>query len=232
MRAASELLFARWMAKILVIEDEPQMRRNLCRILEFEGFAVLHACNGLQGVQIALNDPPDLVLCDVMMPRLDGHGVLAELRKRRETSSVPFIFLTARGEKSDLRAGMNLGADDYLTKPATTDELLQAINARLERQRLQGQRPRETTPFRLNFTSTAPLQRFGLTTRESEILSWVAQGKANSDISVILGISEGTVKKHLEHVFEKMGVENRNAASVRALEILNEPGMCESGSRF
>ena len=127
------------------------------------------------------------------------------------------IFLTAKGEKQDLRAGMNLGADDYLTKPVTATDLLAAVSARLERER-----KRPLPEFQPNFSSAAPLeQALSLTAREAEVLLWVAQGKSNPEISTILGTAENTIKKHLHHVFEKIGVDNRNAATVLALEILS-----------
>ncbi|MEI9863504.1 MAG: ATP-binding protein [Limisphaerales bacterium] len=115
------------MNKILIIEDQPQMRKNLVIILEMEGFQVVAAENGRRGVELALNEPPELVLCDVMMPELDGYGVLAALRAEAATATIPFIFLTAKGDKLELRKGMNLGADDYLTKPVSRDDLLAAI---------------------------------------------------------------------------------------------------------
>ena len=119
--------------KILVIEDEAEMRRNIVTILEMEGFEVLQASHGRDGVELARAELPDLVLCDVTMPELDGHAVIAALRSNEGTVGIPFIFLTARAEKSDLRTGMVLGADDYLTKPVDADELLEAIRTRLER---------------------------------------------------------------------------------------------------
>jgi DNA-binding NarL/FixJ family response regulator len=172
---------------------------------------------------MARREQPDLILCDVMMPRLDGHGVLAALREDRATAAIPFIFLTARGERTDLRTGMNLGADDYLTKPATASELLAAIEARLKR---ESQRP--PAEFVPDFSSPAPLEALGLTTREAEVLLWVAQGKSNVEISTILGAAENTVKKHLQNIFEKLGIESRNAATVRALEVLNNPSAARS----
>ena len=105
------------MKKILVVEDEPEMRRNLTTILRLEKFHPLPAENGRAGVELAKKEKPDLILCDVMMPGLDGYGVIAALGGNAETVTIPFIFLTAKGEKPDIRAGMNLGADDYLTKP-------------------------------------------------------------------------------------------------------------------
>jgi len=214
------------MKKILLIEDQPQMRRNIATILEMEGFEVTTAENGRRGVEAARSGKPDLILCDVMMPELGGYGVLQALREDKFTATIPFVFLTAKGEKTDLRAGMNLGADDYLTKPVTKDELLAAIGARLARQRTHAERLQEQIEqidFTPKFDSAVPLEAMGVTPREAEVLLWVAQGKSNADIAVILGMAEKTVKKHLGNIFEKLGIESRNAAAVRALEILSKP---------
>ncbi len=121
------------MKKILVIEDNPGVRENLEEVLELYGYEVSTAANGKEGVQQALNDPPDLILCDVMMPELDGYGVLNILSSKAQTSDIPFVFLTAKTEKSDMRRGMNLGADDYITKPYYKDELLKVIELRLQK---------------------------------------------------------------------------------------------------
>ncbi|EEF60125.1 response regulator transcription factor [Pedosphaera parvula] len=204
------------MKKILVIEDEPEMRRNLLTILRLEKFEPSGAQNGRLGIELAKKEKPDLILCDVMMPELDGYGVLKALREDKSTASIPFIFLTAKGEKIDQRNGMNRGADDYLTKPVAKADLLGAISARLSRREEQIQRE-----FKPNFDSSEPLLALGLAPREAEVLLWVTQGKSNGDIASILGISEWTVKKHLLHIFEKLGVESRNAATLRALEILS-----------
>jgi DNA-binding response OmpR family regulator len=122
------------MKTILVIEDQPDMRENLATILEMEQFAVLVAENGRQGLELARKAKPDLILCDVMMPEMDGHEVLTSLRQDQNIAGTPFVFLTAKGEKQDLRDGMNLGADDYLAKPVGADELLATISARLARE--------------------------------------------------------------------------------------------------
>lgn len=121
------------MKKILVIEDNLEVRENLEEILELSGYDVVAAEDGKVGVQKALASSPDLILCDVMMPQLDGFGVLNILSKRPQTANIPFVFLTAKAEKSDLRRGMNLGADDYITKPFYKDELLSVIETRLRK---------------------------------------------------------------------------------------------------
>src|SRR6201984_1541191 len=137
----------------LVIEDEPEMRRSLTTVLRLEQFRALPAENGRIGVELAKKEKPDLVLCDVMMPELDGYGVIAALRADTETVAIPFIFLTAKGQKPDIRAGMNLGADDYLTKPVAKADLLGAIRTRLERALQQA-----VPEFKPNFDSAKPLE--------------------------------------------------------------------------
>src|SRR6266496_4190932 len=122
------------MKRILLIEDHPPMRENLVLMLQMEGFEVLCAAHGRRGLELARSAAPDLILCDVMMPELDGYGVLHALRADPATATIPFLFLTAKGEKLDQRIGMNLGADDYLVKPVAKDEVLAAIAARLQRQ--------------------------------------------------------------------------------------------------
>jgi DNA-binding NarL/FixJ family response regulator len=204
------------MKTVLLIEDEPHMRRNVLRMLELEGYRAVGAEDGREGVAAAKKERPDLILCDVTMPELDGHGVLEELRKDPTTATIPFIFLTARGEKTDLRAGMNLGADDYLVKPVSLKDLLAAMKARFEKAKLTSGRGTKPT-----FESSKPLESLGLTPREAEVLLWAAQGKTNAEIGLILEASTATVKKHVEHVLEKLGVENRQSAAVRALEILS-----------
>jgi YesN/AraC family two-component response regulator len=122
------------MKKILVIEDEGQSREMFLEFLTAEGFEVIGAENGLIGVQQAQQQLPDLVICDILMPVLDGYGVLTTLRQDSMTAVIPFIFVTARGTKAELRQGMKLGADDYLIKPLTVEELLEAVTIRLEKQ--------------------------------------------------------------------------------------------------
>jgi len=121
------------MKKILLIEDNNEVRENTAEILGLSNYEVITAPNGKIGVELAGKENPDLIVCDIMMPELDGYGVLYMLSKKPETSSIPFIFLTAKAEKADVRKGMSMGADDYLTKPFEEMELLHAIEVRLKK---------------------------------------------------------------------------------------------------
>jgi len=206
------------MNTILIIEDQPDMLANLVTILRMENYVVLTALTGRQGLAMAIEEKPDLIICDVMMPEMDGHQVLQALRENSTVAATPFIFLTAKGEVRDLRRGMNLGADDYLTKPVTATDMLAAVEARLRRAQI-----RPPASFAPHFASSKPLELLGLTAREAEVLLWVAQGKSNPEISSIIGAAENTIKKHMQHIFEKLGVESRAGATLLALECLANP---------
>jgi len=120
------------MRKILVIEDTPDIRALIMEILETRGFQVTCAENGKNGIASAEKEVPDLILCDIQMPEMSGYEVLVKLRQNEKTATIPFIFLTGVADKMQIRHGMELGADDYLTKPFTLQELLAAVTARLE----------------------------------------------------------------------------------------------------
>lgn len=119
------------MKKILIIEDTKSVRQEICFILRYEGFQVFEAENGNIGVEIAKKNLPDLIICDILMPELDGYGVLKQLNQELRTSTIPFIFLTAKVTVKEVRNGMKMGADDYLTKPFTRKELVEVVRVRL-----------------------------------------------------------------------------------------------------
>jgi CRP/FNR family cyclic AMP-dependent transcriptional regulator len=121
------------MKQILLIEDNQVVRENTAELLELANYKMLVAANGKVGVDLALKHKPDLIICDIMMPELDGYGVLHMLSRNNETSSIPFIFLTAKTEKAELRKGMEMGADDFITKPFDDVELLKVIEIRLKK---------------------------------------------------------------------------------------------------
>lgn len=120
-------------ARILVIDDEDSVRLPLMGVLEANGYALASASNGREGIHIAREQEPDLVICDIMMPEVDGYGVFEALQKDPHTAIIPFIFLTAKIDPADVRGGLGLGADDYVTKPFEVRDLLDAIRVRMER---------------------------------------------------------------------------------------------------
>jgi two-component system, sensor histidine kinase and response regulator len=145
------------MSTILIIEDEPQVRENIQEILMLSDFDTLIAPNGQIGLEIAKEKLPDLIICDIMMPELDGFSVLSALRQNEATMNIPLIFVTAKAERSDFRQGMDFGADDYLTKPFTTEELLNAITSRLEKQALiKLQAEAKLDELRMNIAHSLP----------------------------------------------------------------------------
>ncbi len=202
------------MKRVLIIEDEPHMRAHIVELLTMEGYSVAQAPNGRAGVDAAIQHQPDVILCDVTMPDMDGFTAITHIRNTPELNAVPFIFLTARGDARDVRTGMNLGADDYLPKPFTTQDLLAAIESRLHRvQKVQ-------SSGQPDFTSATPLEQLRLTPREAVVLLWMAQGKSNADIATIIDSTVGTVKKHAQHIFDKLGVDNRSSAMIIARDVL------------
>lgn len=130
------------MAKILVIEDEILLREEVMEWLTVEGYEVLGAEDGLAGVKLAINHLPDVILCDIAMPKLDGYEVMMVVRSNEATQLTPFIYMTARASQDDIRRGMESGADDYITKPFNYRQLMQAIQTRLEKKALYDQRQR------------------------------------------------------------------------------------------
>jgi CRP-like cAMP-binding protein len=156
------------MTKVLLIEDNDEVRENTAEILELANYEVETAVNGKAGVDRAHNFSPDIIICDIMMPELDGYGVLHILGKNADTASIPFIFLTAKAEKADVRKGMMLGADDYLTKPFDETELLDAIEIRLKKVHLL----RKDLP-----KDAAGLDEFFATVREMNNLAKLSENR-------------------------------------------------------
>jgi DNA-binding response OmpR family regulator/DNA-binding CsgD family transcriptional regulator len=121
------------MQKVLIVEDETSLREEIAGILRFENFAVIEASNGKEGIKLAMDQNPDLILCDILMPGMDGFELFECLNKKENTTKIPFIFITALDDRKNTRKGMNLGADDYLTKPFTRAELMNTINSRIQK---------------------------------------------------------------------------------------------------
>lgn len=163
------------MKKILLIEDNADVRENTAEMLELAGYSVKTAPEGKTGVQLAMQDKPDLVICDIMMPILDGYGVLHMLSKHADTATIPFIFLTAKSERGDFRKGMGMGADDYITKPFDEMELLNAVEIRLAKSRrlkdIQAEGMEGLDQIVEEFRKDHPNQK--LISEEREVVSYV-----------------------------------------------------------
>ncbi|MTJ48753.1 response regulator [Dolichospermum sp. UHCC 0259] len=193
------------MKTILIIEDEPQIRNNIREILHLSDFNTLVAENGLQGLELAKDKHPDLIICDLMMPELDGYGVLTQLRQDSDTATIPLIFLTAKSDWSDLRRGMELGADDYLTKPFQTEQLLQAITTRLDKQAISDQQTQE----KLNTLSRS--------------ISSSLPHEINTPLNHILGISNLLIEEYdiisREEILEMLASINKAGKRLHELTI-------------
>lgn len=191
-------------ASIVLIEDDPASRENVHLLLELEGYAVRSAANGLTGLDLVLTGvAPDLVLCDLMLPGLDGFGVLEAVRRKPLLADLPFLILTANTERTSQRQGMNLGADDFITKPFTAEELLTAVATCLRRHRgragAAGLDPEEARRLDL------------LTMRERELLIRIGLGMTSRGIAEDLGISPKTEQAHRARLMLKLGLPNAQA---------------------
>jgi len=203
------------MYSILIIEDDPSYCRMMDVILQMEGFTVRIASNGKSGLALLREKRPDLILCDIMMPDLDGHTVLETLKRERAFADIPFIFVTAMGDRADVRLGMSAGADDYLPKPFSADELLAAVTGRIRRhEMILLQRDKAA------FQEEHDILREKITRREREVLLMVGKGVISRDIAECLGISLKTVEVHRTNLMNKLAVAN--AASLARWAVIAE----------
>lgn len=186
------------MNKIVLIEDNTEMRENIQEILELADYEVFTAENGKTGVELIKNEMPDLILCDIMMPELDGYGVLYMINKNPKTSGIPFIFLTAKSERSDFRKGMNMGADDYLTKPFDDTQLLSAVERRLERIKMFSQKEEGNVfeNFLSNVDGIKELENLSKTKRHKKYAKKDTIFYEGDSPNFLYYISSGRVKTH------------------------------------
>lgn len=212
---------------VLVVDDAPDTLRMLCDALAREGYTVLVARDGQQALDRLDVVLPDAILLDGVMPGLSGFETCQRIKAHPQGDVVPVIFMTGLSETADIVAGFDAGGVDYVVKPLRIEEVLARLNthvrnARAAREaRAAVQRASEASSALSALSdvaaaSTERLSHAGLTPRETEVLTWLARGKTNRDIADILGMSHRTVNKHLEHIFEKLGVETRAAAAALA----------------
>lgn len=210
---------------VLVVDDAPDTLRMLCDALGREGYTVLVARDGEQALSRLELITPDAILMDAIMPGWSGFETCQRIKAHADWSAIPVIFMTGLSETADVVAGFASGGVDYVVKPVRIEEVLARLsthvrNARMAREALAALEADRAE--RAERAATAPgadtsrLDEASLTPRETEVLTWVARGKTNRDIADILGMSHRTVNKHLEHIFEKLGVETRAAAAALA----------------
>ncbi|HET8871133.1 MAG TPA: response regulator [Aquabacterium sp.] len=204
---------------VLVVDDAPDTLRMLCDALACEGYTVLVASNGAQALERLAYVVPDAILLDAVMPGLSGFETCRQIKANESWTHLPVIFMTGLSETADIVAGFAAGGVDYVVKPVKIEEVLARLqthvrNARIARAAQEAAEQQGTVRHEPEIPNR--LLDAALTPRETEVLSWLAKGKTNRDIADILGMSPRTVNKHLEHIFEKLGVETRAAAAALA----------------
>jgi DNA-binding NarL/FixJ family response regulator len=191
------------MYSILIIEDDPSYLSMMETILQMEGFVVRTAADGGAGLVSIGQNKPDLILCDIMMPGMDGHSVLEVLKGEHAFANVPFIFVTAMGDRADMRRGMSAGADDYLPKPFSAEELLAAVTGRIRRHEMIHLHHGSAV-----FQEEENILRTKITRREREILLMVGQGITSREIAGRLGVALKTVEVHRANLMNKLDASN------------------------
>ncbi|MDE2077922.1 MAG: response regulator [Burkholderiales bacterium] len=199
---------------VLVVDDAPDTLRMLCDALAQEGYTVLVARDGQQALDRLAYVLPDAVLLDAVMPGLSGFETCRAIKAHASWAHLPVIFMTGLSDTADIVAGFAAGGVDYVVKPVKIEEVLARLQTHVRNARITSAAQEEAA--RSAPEVPARLIDAALTPRETEVLSWLAKGKTNRDIADILGMSHRTVNKHLEHIFEKLGVETRAAAAALA----------------
>ncbi|MFM7217598.1 MAG: response regulator transcription factor [Bacteroidota bacterium] len=209
--------------RILVVDDEKMLRESICTLLDLYGYKAEGAENGLQARQLFDEFQPDLVLCDVKMPQMDGYEFLHSLRQGTGTIGIPFIFMSAKVEKDDIRKGMNLGADDYLTKPFVKEDLLKAISTRMDRyNHLKSvfKQVGEADGLNMKFTRDEVNDKLKrLTKTEKKVLRLVAEGKTSRQIAEVLFVSFKTIENHRANMADKLGISGKLSLITFAVSI-------------
>lgn len=199
--------------RLLVVDDDPNLVLLAKDYLEFRGYEVVAASNGLEALEVMRRLTPDLIICDVMMPEMDGYTFVQTLRSDRATDWIPVIFLSARGQTADRVRGLNTGAEAYLVKPFEPEELVAQVEATLKHTE------------RLLQMQGAPVQpaiqldrEVELTPTETKVLQYVARGMSNREIAEVMGVSQRTIESHVSNMLSKTGLHNRTELARWAIE--------------
>ena len=209
---------------ILIVDDVPDNLALLSDALDEAGYMVLVALDGLSALTRIQRRRPDLILLDAMMPGLNGFDTCRQIKAQPDTANIPVLFMTALTDSEHVVQGFEAGAIDYVTKPIQCAEVLARVASHLRTARILQSARTASQPVRFDDKSAyGKLSgRFQLTDREIEVLRWVSCGKTNKDIADILQLSPRTVNKHLEHIYIKLGVETRTAATSVAMAAMTD----------
>jgi len=201
--------------RLLLIDDDPNLILLVKDYLEFRGYEVITAENGREALEVLEHDIPDMIICDVMMPEMDGYTFVNQVRQDERTNWIPVLFLSAKGQSQDRVKGLNIGADVYMVKPFEPEELVAQVEASLKQAYRQRQQPgngsesesKIQVPFDVHLTQT-----------ELKVVQFVARGLANRDIAEELNVSQRTVESHVSNMLGKTGLHNRTELARWAIE--------------
>jgi DNA-binding NarL/FixJ family response regulator len=201
--------------KLLLIDDDPNLILLVKDYLEFNGYQVLTASQGREAMKILERETPDLIICDVMMPEMDGYSLVQEIRENPLLEWLPVIFLSAKGQTKDRIKGLTQGADVYMVKPFEPDELVAQVQSTLNQSmRLMGSSNRKgDNSLRIQVPKSVEL-----TPTETRVIDLVARGKSNKEISQELGVSQRTIESHVSNMLNKTGLHNRTELSRWAIQ--------------
>lgn len=201
--------------KLLLVDDDPNLVLLVKDYLEFRGYEVTAANNGREALQILDKDIPDMIICDVMMPEVDGYGFVADLRKRQDIGWIPVLFLSAKGQSQDRIKGLNLGADVYMVKPFEPEELVAQVESSLSQSGRIRQHADAGAPIETLIQVNPSVE---LTPTELKVVQLVAKGLANKDIANHMKLSQRTVESHVSNMLGKTGLNNRTELARWAIE--------------
>ncbi len=201
--------------KLLLVDDDPNLILLVKDYLEFRGYEVVTAENGREALEILAQELPDMIICDIMMPEMDGYGFVEELRKQNQASWIPVLFLSAKGQSQDRIKGLNLGADVYMVKPFEPEELVAQVESSLKQ---SGRLIQHGDTGNLNDTMIQVNPSVELTPTEVKVVQLVAKGLANKDIAQQMSLSQRTVESHVSNMLGKTGLNNRTELARWAIE--------------
>ena len=199
--------------KLLLIDDDPNLILLVKDYLEFRGYKVITAANGREALEILEQQIPDMIICDVMMPEMDGYTFVENVRQEQRTNSIPVLFLSAKGQSQDRVKGLNIGADVYMVKPFEPEELVAQVDAALK----QKERIESARGPSVDKQIIVP-QNVELTPTELKVVNLVAQGMANREIAERLNVSQRTIESHVSNMLNKTNLHNRTELARWAIE--------------